>query len=350
MNYLSQLNEKISLFQIISCINSVSLFLNFGVLTIFRRTMKAKGSVIRDFKMLLQSDEEDSSGTLVRISTGMILIFICSIVITILSCWLGFEFFLKATMVMLIVVPGIDCLPILTDCYLNGKSYNKESYFLMVVSIKTFFVNITISIATLICEWLDADTVLFQTNGNQVLKIFLIALLVALILGVVYAVSNSIYSIWSYTFSSKTPDKICENITKYSSLEIKNEEKFNKRIKDIDFDARVHPYVLYRFFLSFRFFGVVLILKFREIYYSSQLLLLTMRKQYVISHSGMLTYENYRHRINIILRVALIVLLLTTNVLLALSINGYEICAKVYELISTVIIIPIILDSLPKKK
>lgn len=350
MDYLNQLNEKISLFHIISCFNILALFLNWIILNIYKKKIGMTDSFTSHQKALFKSDDEDSSVALVRMNTGNILKNVCFFIITIISCFLGFEVFLKAFPIAQIIIPYIDSIPLLVDCYLNKKSYSMNISFLMLIILRVSIVNAVIFIITIICDWIEADTFLFDTNCSQVLKVFIIALIILLVLGVTYTIGSALYSIWAYTIPPEVPEKIHMKIKQYLAKQSKNEERFAEGIKSIDYDSRMHPYKHYKIILLFRFYYVVIKMKIDEIYYSIRLFILVKHKQYIETYLDMLTHDKYRQHINVIMKIVLIVLLLAINILLSASENGYDVCANVYELVSTVIIIPIILENLSKKK
>ena len=130
----------------------------------------------------------------------------------------------------------------------------------------------------------------------------------------------------------------------------KNVEYLHKKIADIDYDTRMHPYLITYIISVFRMFYIILEYKTIDVVYSSKLLLCSISSEACQNNTGLLCRNNYIKFRRLIIRVLLIILLLIVNVILFVYEENNEVCAKIYEILSTVIIIPLVLDSISSTK
>ena len=232
MDYLNSIINNNSPFQIIFNINFLSLIIYFiSVIIAVNKTNKDQKKWI----YLFLSDEVEDIIIIYKNSSHFIIFALTSIIIFFLSFWFGITFFITTSTYALLIILNIDNITSFFRYYLRLNNKNDYSYIMKSAVIKPFFVYITIKISSYMCIINNLENILFDKN-NHALKTIIIALLIILIYGLVYIISNSLYFILAFSINRKATIFLSEKIEKYYVLNEKNDNNYEKRMKDICYD------------------------------------------------------------------------------------------------------------------
>lgn len=188
-----------------------------------------------------------------------------------------------------------------------------------------------------------------RTPPSTIFRILSLTIVLCYIPAVVFCHYSNLYCITAFAFVTKEPQKIQAELDAIEKKDMEREASLRQIAEYVD-EAAVKVGFFKKIGLTMRFFCTHISAYCKENVYAASYLLL-YGKLRITQRLGGLLYED-RIRIHMIrfCEITVVLELLALNILLFIFLDGDDPCSRFFELLSTVIIIPILLSSLSNLK
>lgn len=306
------------------------------------------GEPINFVKDVAEMDSKDVSVSF----NGLISISIissCIIILFFLYIITHIRLFLILSIILSVVI-AIGIVVVFLASYLQQRQEKTNSIISKLLN--------SITLPMIICFFL-----LFVTNNSTVaiiynsieapvstiIRILAIIAVLCYVTAIAYCHFSNLYCLISFTFARKNPEIIQNKLNLIMEKNAKREDILRQKAKYID-EKSIQVGFIKRCGLAVQFFYTHIKAYFKERFYSTQYILSFLKLKFIKTLAGLLELDRIRTNTIRFCEIMVVLELLILNMLLFIYLGNEDPCSRFFELLSTVIIIPIILSSLANIK
>lgn len=345
--FIARIFDDITYFQILSWLNFFSLVLSNVIIAVYNSVTKDNIKPVTGF---IQYFKEEESATIIEGISGFLMYPLFTVFSMIITKGQGIQKYIEVYTLFISIIPLLDLLPTYIRLSIDKLIFWDDKLYLMDVYIQNIGIVCGINTILLITKTEKSLLQIITNDYSQIYKIIIIAFALVLTLLILFTFSNSLYIFISHVIQNIIQNNLSKKKEHTRFVLAKNVEYLHKKIADIDYDARMHPYITTKIISVFWMFYIVFKYKIIDVTYSIKLLFCSVSKEACKNNTAILCRNNYISFRRFIVRVLIIILLLAVNITLFIYEENNEVCAKIYEILSTVIIIPLVLDSINSTK